>query len=321
MDRSRLLDGRLKLRHLVLVDVLTTHGSVIAAAAALHITQPVATRTLRDLESILGVPLYDRGPRGVTPTIFGETFTRHARAVLAQLTQAGQHVTELADAHRGTVVVGTDPGAANELLLRAIARLKVDRPQLTVVVRENTPEALSVELGAGRLDLIVGRRGTAVQESEAHVPLYAETVGVFVRSAHPLAVRPAVAFADLAGQPWVLPGSETGLHREAEHLFARHSLPLPANRIEVTSPLAARRLLLEADLVGLLPGPVGHDDPDLRALPVPLNSVKSAIGITTAAGRTSSPGAETLIATLRELTADVDDSRAPVELPLPSRAC
>ncbi|MFC7585587.1 LysR family transcriptional regulator [Nonomuraea antimicrobica] len=63
----KLLDGRLKLRHLVLVDVLSTQGTVIGAARALHVTQPVVTRSLQDLEQVLGVALYDRGPRGLTP--------------------------------------------------------------------------------------------------------------------------------------------------------------------------------------------------------------------------------------------------------------
>lgn len=53
MDMPKLLDGRLKLRHLLLVDALSRQGSVVGAAAALHITQPVATRSLHDIESIL----------------------------------------------------------------------------------------------------------------------------------------------------------------------------------------------------------------------------------------------------------------------------
>ena len=55
MYRLRLLDGRLKMRHLVLVDALTRQGSVIGAAAALHMTQPVATRTLQELRAMLCV--------------------------------------------------------------------------------------------------------------------------------------------------------------------------------------------------------------------------------------------------------------------------
>ena len=100
MELPRLLDGRLKLRHLVLVDALTEHGSIVAAAAHLRITQPGLTRTLHELEDMLGVTLYERGPRGVTPTLYGTAYTAHARAVLAQITQAGQHIAELADARR-----------------------------------------------------------------------------------------------------------------------------------------------------------------------------------------------------------------------------
>ena len=105
-EMPRLLDGRLKLRHLTLADALSRHGSLIAVAAELRISQPALTRTLRELETIVGVRLYVRGPRGMTPTIFGSAFTDYARAVVASLTQAGRHIAELADARRGTVSVG-----------------------------------------------------------------------------------------------------------------------------------------------------------------------------------------------------------------------
>lgn len=72
--------------------------------------------------------LYDRGPRGVTPTTIGEAFRGHTRAVLAQLSQAVRQVTELAGSHCGTVVVGTYPGGSNMLLCQAIAGLKGERP-------------------------------------------------------------------------------------------------------------------------------------------------------------------------------------------------
>ena len=76
--------------------------------------------------------------------------------VIAQLTEAGRHVVELADANRGTVIVGTHLAGSNVLLPGAIARLKVHHPLLTVVVREGTPEQLLTDLEAGRIDLIVG---------------------------------------------------------------------------------------------------------------------------------------------------------------------
>ncbi|MGW0450231.1 LysR family transcriptional regulator, partial [Streptosporangium sandarakinum] len=91
-----LLSGRLKLRHLVLVTTIAEQGSVLRAAERLHLAQPAVTRGLREVEHILGVELFTRGPRGVTPTLFGEAFIDHARAVQAELRRAGDRIAGLA---------------------------------------------------------------------------------------------------------------------------------------------------------------------------------------------------------------------------------
>jgi DNA-binding transcriptional LysR family regulator len=298
MYRLRLLDGRLKMRHLVLVDALTRQGSVIGAAAALHITQPVATRTLQELETILGVSLYERGPRGVTATTIGHSFTRHARAVLAQLSQADRQVTELTDPRRGTVVVGTNP-VAHHLLPIAIAGLKSEHALLTVIVRESSPEALSAELEAGNIDLIVGRFTSPTTESEVRTPLYDEFIEIYSRAQHPLAQQRTINFADLGDYPWVIPGTETALRREIEQLFARHAMPLPDNRIEAPSWLIVRQLVLENDFIAALPGLIELYEPGLRALPVSFEPIEHSVGITTAAGRALSPWATALIERLQ----------------------
>jgi DNA-binding transcriptional LysR family regulator len=299
MYRLRLLDGRLKMRHLVLVDALTRQGSVIGAAAALHMTQPVATRTLQELESILGVSLYERGPRGVTPTTIGQAFTRHARAVLAQLSQADRQVTEFANPYRGTVVVGSTPGS-HHLLPIAIARLKSEYPLLTVIVRENSPEALSAELEAGNIDLIVGRFTSPTTESELRIPLYDERIEIFTRAQHPLTQRCTINFADLGEYPWIIPGTESALRRDIDQLFARHAMPLPDNRIETPSWLVVRQLVLENDFVAALSGLITLYEPGLRALPISFGPIERSVGITTAAGQLLSPSANALIRRLQE---------------------
>ncbi|WP_433677680.1 LysR substrate-binding domain-containing protein [Nocardia sp. CA-119907] len=305
MDMPKLLDGRLKLRHLTLMDALSRQGSVVGAAAALHITQPVATRSLHELEAILGVELYKRGPRGVTPTIFGEAFTTHARAVLAQLTQAGRHVAELAEAERGKVVVGTHLAGSNVLLPVAIARLKSERPQVTVVVREGTPEALLVELEAGRIDLTVGRLTAPTDTTAARHRLYDESVELSTRSNHPLAGRKRVALEELQEYPWILPGTETVLRRELEEFFARNGIRLPADHVEATSFLTVRRLLLETDMIAALPSLIARDDMRLTPLPVRLDPIGHSVGITVSAGRTLSPSAEALVDKLRQSAAEM----------------
>ncbi|MDI9918243.1 LysR substrate-binding domain-containing protein [Rhodococcus sp. IEGM 1379] len=298
MDMPKLLDGRLKLRHLLLVDALSRQGSVVGAAAALHITQPVATRSLHDIESILGVSLFDRGPRGITPTIFGEAFTAHARAVIAQLTEAGRHVVELADANRGTVIVGTHLAGSNVLLPGAIARLKVHHPLLTVIVRESTPEQLLTDLEAGRIDLIVGRLTSPTDGTAIRRNLYAESVELVTRVDHPLTEREDIQLEDLRNFPWILPGVETVLRRELEEFFVRNGLPMPENRVEATSFLTVRQLLIETDMIAVLPSLIPRDDARLTTLPITLDPIGHSVGVTTSATRTSSPSAEALIVTL-----------------------
>ncbi len=305
MDMPKLLDGRLKLRHLLLVDALSRQGSVVGAAAALHITQPVATRSLHDIESILGVSLFDRGPRGITPTIFGEAFTTHARAVIAQLTEAGRHVVELADANRGTVIVGTHLAGSNVLLPGAIARLKVHHPLLTVVVREGTPEQLLTDLEAGRIDLIVGRLTSPTDDTAIRRNLYAESVELVTRVDHPLALREDVQLEELRGFPWILPGVETVLRRELEEFFARNGLPLPENRVEATSFLTVRQLLVETDMIAVLPSLIPRDDARLTTLSITLDPIGHSVGITSSATRTSSPSAQALITTLESFAAEL----------------
>lgn len=300
MEIPRLLDGRLKMRHLLLVDALSRQGSVVAAAAELHTTQPAATRSLHEVEDILGVALFERGPRGVRATVFGEAFTQHARAVLAQLAQAGRHVVELADADRGTVVVGTHLAGSNILLPRAVAELKRDHPFLTVVVREASPEDLLLDLEAGRVDLVVGRLTASSGEGLIRRPLYDESVGLVVRAGHALTASPAVALADTLGFPWILPGTQTVLRREVEELFALHGLGLPRNRVEATSFLTVRQLLLETDVVAVLPSSLIRDDGRLAEVPVPMDRIGHRVGLTLSADRTLSPSAHALLRSLEE---------------------
>ncbi|MEV6897399.1 LysR substrate-binding domain-containing protein [Amycolatopsis sp. NPDC051372] len=294
-ELPRLLDGRMKFRHLVLLDAIARRGTIVGAAAELHVTQPVATRGLRELEEILEVELFQRGPRGLTPTVYGEAFTEHARAILAQARQAARHVVELAGAERGTVVVGTHLFGSNVLLPRAIAALKAERPNLTVAVRDGTPESLLVELSAGRLDLIVGRLTQISDEGFLRRKLYDESVVLVVRASHPLAGAKTVDLATVAEYPWILPGPETALRRELEELFHNNDVLLPANRVEATSFLTVRQLLRDTDVVAALPRLITEEDPGIARLPLSLEPIGHSVGITMPASSKPTPSASALI--------------------------
>jgi DNA-binding transcriptional LysR family regulator len=83
MKRStdQFISSRFKTRQLQLLVHLDEHRSVLHAADASHITQPAASKLLRELEETLGVELFVRHTRGVEPTWYGEILVRHAPAL------------------------------------------------------------------------------------------------------------------------------------------------------------------------------------------------------------------------------------------------
>lgn len=296
MNSPELLDGRLKIRHLIYLDTLAAAGSVVGAAEHLRVTQPVMTRALQEAETILGVPLFERGRHGTTPTPYGEAFVGHARTVLAELRLAADHVTELADATTGTVTIGTYLFGSNRLLPMAIERLKQSHPRVTVIVREGTPESLTTQLLVGELNLIVGRLTPLEDTSRLRQrPLYQEPVRLIARDGHPAATDPPPTLADLTSYPWVMPVPGTGLRRELEGAFLHEGLRLPGNRVECMAYLTTRHLLLYSDAIAALPELFAADDNQLMLLPTPLPSLSTAVGVTEALGRGSSPTAQAFL--------------------------
>ncbi|AHH95722.1 LysR family transcription regulator [Kutzneria albida DSM 43870] len=304
VSHGNLLDGNLKLRHLRYTAAIAEHGSLIAAADHLKITQPVLTRCLRELESILGVELFERGPRGMTPTVFGHAFVDHARAVLAELRHTDQHMRELAAGQTGQVTIGTHLAGANVLLPRAVARLKEAHPDITVVVRHGTLDGLRQDLLTGELDLVVGTLEMADSSRMTQVPLYQEPLRLVARVAHPAHSMSKLRIPDLADHLWSVPMVGTPLRREVQQLLLRHGLPLPRNRIEVNSYLAVRSLALETDVLVLLPQLVAEAERDLVPLPLDLG-IAETVGLTLPAESPLTPALRQMLEYLRQAAVDI----------------
>ena len=304
---ERLLDGRLKLRHLVLATTIADAGSLARAAEQLHITQPVVTRGLQDLEAVLGVPLFERSAQGAVPTIYGAAFIEHARGVIAQIRQAGRALGDLAAADAGTVTVGTHLAGSNVLLPLAIARLKAAHPGVTVIVRESTPDALQSQLLLGDVDLTVGRL-TPADARIAQVQLYVEPIVLVVRADHAVLSGRVPSFATLAALPWIVPVAGTALRRELEQLFAAQGVAWPRDRVECTSALTLRRLILDGDCVAALPELVALHDDDLSIVTptdVDLGRLTRPVGISTVRDRWQSPAVTAFLGDLATVAGEL----------------
>jgi DNA-binding transcriptional LysR family regulator len=123
-DPNWFLRARLKTRQLLLLIALDDERNIHRAANELNMTQPAASKQLKDLEDMLGVPLFERLPRGMRPTIFGEAMIRHSRMALTSLSKAHEDIAALKSGLSGQVDVGVILSPSMALLPPAIARVK-----------------------------------------------------------------------------------------------------------------------------------------------------------------------------------------------------
>jgi DNA-binding transcriptional LysR family regulator len=264
---------------------------------------PTVTKALQDVESTLGVRLFERSNRGLEPTPYGEIFARHAKIVLSQLRHAAEELESLRAGYSGRVTVGTLLAAAASILPDAIALLKAQRPGVAISVAVGTYDILMPSLLAGDLDMVLGRLPEEGRSrSLVYEEFYAEPICVVTRRGHPLARKRRLSLRDLANEAWLLPLPETALRRQIERAFLEAGAPLPRNVIESVSILTNRALLRKSDCVGVMPYHVALDDVEqglLAILPLKLKSIESPVGAILRAPGTLAPAASALLECLR----------------------
>ena len=294
---------KLRLRHLELVAAIYDWGGILKASQQMNLTQPAVTKSLQDIEELLGMQLFVRSSRGLTPTHYGDVFVRHAKTVLAQLRHSAEELQNLREGFGGHVTVGTLLAASAELLPQAIIALKADRPSVAITVLDGTYDVLIPRLRMGDIDIVLGRIPEGAPADDLiYEEFYAERTCLAVRAGHPLAGKPRLKLKDLLDEAWLLPVPESNLRRQIERVFAAAQLPLPKNIVESMSALTNRILLEGSDVVGVLPYHVVRSDirkGSLALLPVPLPGTESPVGAIMRAPGDLRPSAAALLEHLR----------------------
>ncbi|MEO1018442.1 MAG: LysR substrate-binding domain-containing protein [Pseudomonadota bacterium] len=211
-------------------------GSITAAARALNIAQPSLTKSIKLLEDELGVRLFDRLPRGVSLTAFGESLARHAHQVQVQLQDAVGEIDALRHGHAGLVRIGAGPAWLRRLLPRAVARAQAAHPEIRVNVLGGFDEALLRLLRLGELDFVVAELPEIeIAADLAQIALTADDLSVVCRDGHPLAGRNDLDVSALLQFPWAMPFGQTRARRRIDALFLTQNLPVPRVAVEADS--------------------------------------------------------------------------------------
>ena len=301
------LEARLKLKQLRLLVRAGEQHNILRAAQLLNMAQPAATKIIRDLESALGVSLFDRSSRGVTPTLYGEVIIKHSKLILAQLRHASEEIMSIKEGTTGKVTVGTLLAAAPTLLPRSILKLKQERPNISFNVVEGTNDMLMPMLRVGDLDLVLGRLPEyREREGLAQEVLYYEPVSIVARRDHPLAARETLTLAELVNEEWILPPPQTSLRRQFDAGFRKAGLEPPVRAVESISILSNHTLLLESDMIGVMPYQVVEAQHGLVRLPINFKIAAGPVGITLRNNAELTPAAASFVDILRKVASEMN---------------
>jgi DNA-binding transcriptional LysR family regulator len=291
----------------VLLVELGRHGSILHAAQAANLTQPAASKLLGELEHVLGVPLFERLPRGVVPTHYGEVLVRRAGSALAEMDAAHQEIMELLSGLSGRVAVGTVMTPSVSLLPETVKLLKSRYSKVHVSISVDTSKVLINRLRAGELDMVIGRILDTESANELNFePLSDEPHSLIARADHPLANNPDLRLENLLQEGWIMPPTGSILRDRLTALFLSQGLDQPAETVETTALPMITNLLIGSDMVAALPEELVRPYLDiglLIVLPYDLGLRMDWYGIVTRKQHKLSPGAQAMLTTLRDVAA------------------
>ena len=285
---------------------LAEESNMHRAADKLGMTQPAASRLLKELEDQFDVKFFERHPRGLKPTWYGEIMIRHARAILSSMDQAHLEISEWRAGLQGSIRLGAIIGPSTTLIPRLIARMQALAPKVRVSVVMDSSQELDKLLHDGGVDIVLAR---LVNDSKSsHVNhVFAKNViyTVVVNATHPLADASSLELKDLMDYSWILPPSSSVLMQYFEGLLRRQKLEMMSNPIETVALPVLTSLIQQTNMVALLETDVAQiyaKHGMMKMLPIELDFDMDPYCIITAQNRALSPSVQLALSVLKELS-------------------
>ncbi|SOD52670.1 DNA-binding transcriptional regulator, LysR family [Pseudoxanthomonas wuyuanensis] len=309
--------ARLKTRQLMLLLAIDEEGNIHRAADALNMSQPAASKLLKDLEEMMEVTLFERLPRGMRATWYGEIMIRHARIALSSLGEAGREIDSLKAGYTGNVSVGAIAGPAMTLLPMAMSRIADEYPLLRMSLLMESSDVLLERLAQNKLDILIARLFARHDKRNLHYQALAEEqVCAIARPGHPILETGTPSLDQLAAAAWILPPAGSVLRHRFELMFQSVGLDPPRRIIETSALVFLTKMLEQSDHLAVVPVDVARHYADhgiAAILPVELSCKMDAFGIITRTDWLLSPGAQIMLKALKDAAASVYGVQLPME--------
>ena len=278
-----MIDRRIKFRHIQCFVEIAQERSLKLAADKLFLTQPAISKTLKELEEIIGAILMTRNRAGIALTKQGKVFLHFAQISLASLQQGLDGVEKEGEHARTTLKVGALPSVAASFIPPVIREFSDLAPNVMVKIMDGPHAYLIERLKLGDLDLVIGRLGRPdSMEGVSFTQLYSERVDLVVRAGHPLLENPDVK--RIVDWPVIYPPEGSAIRPLVERFMIANGVGEIRNRIETVSGAFGRLYTRQTDAVWIISSGVVQNetnDGHLVRLPFDSDITKGPVGLMT----------------------------------------
>src|SRR5580698_2815534 len=199
-------------RQLQTILALAEYGSFIAAASLLKTSQPAVTRTVKHVEEVLGIKLFDRNTRSVQITAAGKEFAAVAARILNDLKITLHSMRELSDQRRGQIIISSIMSVANGKLPGLVSTYRRDYPGIELHVRDGVHGTVIEDVRSGAADFGITYLDDLPDPFQSTF-LGKEEFTVVLPRDHTLAKKKSLTLTDLKDAPFVSLPSDSRTRR------------------------------------------------------------------------------------------------------------
>jgi DNA-binding transcriptional LysR family regulator len=306
MNWEERVGRRLTLRDLRILLTTVEVGSMSKAAAILRVSQPAISKTIKQIERVVGVALVQRTSRGIEPTEHGRSLLTHSHAVFRELKAGIQAMDDLAHPKEGELRLAGNQVALAGIIATVIKRLHPRYPGVVFNVVPAYTYAEQIQLlEQERVELVLGRLALPLAADHLRViELFQDSFVIVAGPNNPWKRRKEVELRELLNEPWAFPALDTVSGRYIEQIFRSFGLDLPRITVVGSSIQLHQRLVLENGFLTLFPHSLVASVPGMQILPVSLPAENRSIGILTLKHRTLSPLAKLFVEEAELVAAD-----------------
>jgi len=281
--------------HVQTMLALVEGGSIRAAAELVGKTQSTLTKQLQQMEEELGLSLFQRNAKGISPTDAGLSLLARARSIDAEFKRFNQEAAHLRGEQTGTLSVSVAPLVAVKILARSLARFHTKFPDIDVAISSSLFGDALKALREGVHDIIVGPHGAEGNQNDLASEELFSTEMVLITSRKAKHAN-AASLGELLDCNWAMMGDKTGLpRRRFLNQFSRLDLEPPRIRWASESRSGVLAVVEEMDAVCSYPKRLLEETPNrenIVQIPIKETLTPLKIHMLTRAGQSLTPAGE-----------------------------